>query len=485
MRWSLLRLLLLMVSLGVFATTLAAIPWPVLAGDTYHAIGNSYGEYQNYGGSPYFHPGIDILAPAGTPVYAVKSGYVKAVLTTAAELHWRVAIGDSAGAAECDGWLYAHLDPNSIIVNEGDWVEQGQYLGELVYWPTSGFHHLHFAKIHRSGVIWSSDWTFVGNPLNELEGITDPDAPVFESVRATQQFAFCRNKTADYFPEGVPVSGDVDIIGRVYDVINIPAWKVTPNLMEYSIVGDSSVPWTTSFCFTGFLDWENNVSVVFQRDTICKSYGDYDDRVFYFNLTNTDGDSTIDAADAQYSWKTADFHNGAYTVYARATDRAGNETITSMTVDVANFFALSGNVNTSDGNPDLRGSVVTALSSGDADTTDASGTFALAAVGGGTQTITIARPGYQTLDTMVIMNQARTINVTLEPTYFARGDANRDGAINIGDAVYIVAFIFRDGPSPRPLAAGDINANGAINIGDAVYLISYLFREGPPPPPSV
>ena len=478
------HLLVLIISLSVFATTLAAIPWPVLAGDTHHAIGNSYGEYQNYGGSAYFHPGIDILAPAGTPVYAVKSGYVKAVLTTAAELHWRVAIGDSAGAAECDGWLYAHLDLNSIAVNEGDWVEQGQYLGELVYWPTSGFHHLHFAKIHRSGVVWSSDWTFIGNPLNELEGIADPDAPAFEPARLTQQFAFCRNQTADYFPVGAPVSGDVDIISRIYDKINSPVWKVTPNLVEYRIAGDSSIPWTTSFCFSGFLDWENNVPVVFQRDTICVSYGDYDDRVFYFNLTNTDGDSTIEAGDAQNSWRTADFHNGQYTIYARATDPAGNVTVDSMTVEVANFFALGGSVNTDDGNPDLRGSIVTVLAGGDADTTDASGTFSLAAVGGGSQLITIARPGYQSLDTMIVMNQACTVHATLTPTYFTRGDANLDGVLNVGDAVYIIAYIFRNGPSPRPLFAGDINADGKINVGDSVYLINYLFREGPPPPPA-
>jgi hypothetical protein len=475
------RLLLLMVSLGVFAATLTAIPWPVLAGDTHHAIGNSYAEYQNYGGSPYFHPGIDIMAPAGTPVYAVKSGYVKAVLTTAAELHWRVAIGDSAGAAECDGWLYAHLDPNTIAVNEGDWVEQGQFLGELVYWPTSGFHHLHFAKIHRSGVVWSSDWTFIGNPLDELEGIADPDAPVFEPARTSRPFAFCRNQTADYFPEDAPVSGDVDIIGRVYDVINNPIWKVTPYLVEYRLEGDSSLPWTTSFCFDGFLDWENNVSVVFQRDTVCKSYGDYDRRVYYLNLTNTDGDSTIEAGDAERCWNTGDFHNGAYTIYARATDRAGNATVSSMTVEVANYFALTGVVTTGDGNSDLRGAVVTALSSGDSAVTDAAGEFTLAAVGGGSQLITITRPGYESLDTMIVMNRARTMNAALDPIYFTRGDANFDGAINIGDAVYIVSYIFRNGPSPRPLQAGDVNSDGTINIGDAVYLVNYLFRQGPPP----
>ena len=75
------------------------INWPLKPFDTPRALGNSYGEYQFYGGSPYYHPGIDILGQDGDSVFAVKSGYVKAVLTTSASLHWRVAIGDSASRA--------------------------------------------------------------------------------------------------------------------------------------------------------------------------------------------------------------------------------------------------------------------------------------------------------------------------------------------------------------------------------------------------
>ncbi|MDD4050834.1 MAG: thrombospondin type 3 repeat-containing protein [candidate division Zixibacteria bacterium] len=64
---------------------------------------------------------------------------------------------------------------------------------------------------------------------------------------------------------------------------------------------------------------------------------------------------------------------------------------------------------------------------------------------------------------------------------FLCGDANGDGKINIGDAVYLVSYIFRSGPIPAPLGAGDANCDGKVNIGDAVYLVSYIFRGGPPP----
>ncbi|MCK5127968.1 MAG: hypothetical protein KAR42_17045 [candidate division Zixibacteria bacterium] len=64
---------------------------------------------------------------------------------------------------------------------------------------------------------------------------------------------------------------------------------------------------------------------------------------------------------------------------------------------------------------------------------------------------------------------------------FVCGDANNDDAVNIADAVYIINFAFKGGPSPDPIQAGDVNSDDATNIGDAVYLISYAFKGGPAP----
>lgn len=61
------------------------------------------------------------------------------------------------------------------------------------------------------------------------------------------------------------------------------------------------------------------------------------------------------------------------------------------------------------------------------------------------------------------------------------GDANGDGTVNIGDAVFVVNYVFRGGPAPDPLSAGDANCDGKINVGDAVYLVNYIFRGGPAP----
>jgi hypothetical protein len=64
---------------------------------------------------------------------------------------------------------------------------------------------------------------------------------------------------------------------------------------------------------------------------------------------------------------------------------------------------------------------------------------------------------------------------------FIRGDANRDGVIDIVDVVHLINYLFIGGPAPEPLEAGDANYDGVVDIVDVVYLINYLFINGPPP----
>ncbi|MHC4214963.1 MAG: dockerin type I repeat-containing protein, partial [Planctomycetota bacterium] len=61
------------------------------------------------------------------------------------------------------------------------------------------------------------------------------------------------------------------------------------------------------------------------------------------------------------------------------------------------------------------------------------------------------------------------------------GDANGDFMVNVGDAVFLIAYIFSGGDPPDPVCAGDANGDGSTNVGDAVYLIAYVFSGGLPP----
>jgi len=61
------------------------------------------------------------------------------------------------------------------------------------------------------------------------------------------------------------------------------------------------------------------------------------------------------------------------------------------------------------------------------------------------------------------------------------GDANDDGQVNVGDAVFLINYVFKGGPPPPCLNEGDANGDCGVNVGDAVYLISYIFKGGPAP----
>jgi len=59
-----------------------------------------------------------------------------------------------------------------------------------------------------------------------------------------------------------------------------------------------------------------------------------------------------------------------------------------------------------------------------------------------------------------------------------QGDANGDGSINIGDAIFVINYIFNNGPAPSPVDAGDANCDGNPNVGDAILIVNYVFKGG-------
>jgi hypothetical protein len=79
----------------------------------------------------------------------------------------------------------------------------------------------------------------------------------------------------------------------------------------------------------------------------------------------------------------------------------------------------------------------------------------------------------------VIVSDGFAIDVVDDEDNF--GDANCDGGVNIGDAVFLLNHIFHDGPRPPIANWGDTNADCGINVGDAVYLLNQVFHDGPEP----
>ena len=68
-----------------------------------------------------------------------------------------------------------------------------------------------------------------------------------------------------------------------------------------------------------------------------------------------------------------------------------------------------------------------------------------------------------------------------EGTFFLRGDANADGAIDISDPILVIVALF-GGDVPTCLAAADANADDMVDLGDAIALLNLVFAGGAPPP---
>lgn len=63
------------------------------------------------------------------------------------------------------------------------------------------------------------------------------------------------------------------------------------------------------------------------------------------------------------------------------------------------------------------------------------------------------------------------------------GDVNNDSLVDLGDVVFLISYLYRNGIAPCVMEAADPNADCKVDVGDVVYLISFLFREGPVPKP--
>lgn len=65
-----------------------------------------------------------------------------------------------------------------------------------------------------------------------------------------------------------------------------------------------------------------------------------------------------------------------------------------------------------------------------------------------------------------------------------RGDCSSDGNVDLGDAIFTLAYLhpFPTPVSPDCLNACDINDDDQINIADPIFLLLFLFQGGSAPP---
>lgn len=130
------------------------------------------------------HPGVDMAADAGTPVYAAADGVVTVSEADATFGNW-VEIDHGAGA---DGhrWTtrYAHMDDRSVQV--GQTVQAGELVGHVGSTGQSTGNHLHFVVLADSAPV---DPRYVtGAPLTSHTALTgDQAAEIKAAIQELQQ----------------------------------------------------------------------------------------------------------------------------------------------------------------------------------------------------------------------------------------------------------------------------------------------------------
>jgi hypothetical protein len=306
--------------------------WPMGPGDEPQPTGNNCYEFQNYGGSSYYHDGLDVMGQGGDPIYSVDDTYMR-VISVSDPYYTGMITSYEIDGSDNDGWLYWHITYATIPFVEGDFVPVDAYMGDIATWPVSEFHHVHFTR----GEYVGGWYACIDNAIDFMDPPDDDQAPEFHESETDQMFSFCEdNSTTRVDPS--EVAGEVDIIAKISDRIVDTYWDLVPYEIVWWVDGDGgSVPETLFIKFTGQVPAESTVTtVVYKRAGQWMTQGDYNNRDFYFIVTNTDGDGFAEMGDEAYYFDSTTLPDGDYTLYVRAKDFYGNEVTESMDFTINN-----------------------------------------------------------------------------------------------------------------------------------------------------
>lgn len=215
----------------------------------YFRIATNFYELQGQTGDITLHTGIDFHVPAGTPVKAVRGGFVNfySPITDPANSHLdykrysEVMIYelDAKGGATGREWSYGHIDPLTIpqnvimAIRNKTPIQEGSYLGkvatwfphEIAFYDQLRFDHLHLSVYTRKTV---KDYYYY-NFLPYFK-FTDTTKPQVEAIY------FANNTTKLVYADPAPkISGVVDILLSAYDYIDGSPFKLGVYKILYKI----------------------------------------------------------------------------------------------------------------------------------------------------------------------------------------------------------------------------------------------------------
>ena len=145
-------------------------------------------------GARRFHTGTDVAAPLGTPVVATQSGRVN-VSEYLGGYGLTVILRHSDDTLES---RYAHL--SRLLVQAGEWVEQGEVIGLVGSTGNSTGPHLHFElrQLTANGWVVLNPDSLLKQTLgtladalgNSLVALSNPNIKTLDSVQASQDLPF-------------------------------------------------------------------------------------------------------------------------------------------------------------------------------------------------------------------------------------------------------------------------------------------------------
>jgi murein DD-endopeptidase MepM/ murein hydrolase activator NlpD len=325
------------------------LPWPHQAAGLKRAEVEKQADEK--GQWRYFHGGLDIVLENGTEIYAMKDGFVKAIMGSS------IVIAEKKGDKPCYGWSYSHLGSHTVKV--GDFVKRGTVIGEVDF---KGLAHIHLERVFSQGPHWGA-WHYICVPNGHFT-YTDDDPPVIETP-----FHFFPNGSDDRIESDdageVRLSGSVDIVvgmreaGRYAHSDGGFGDRLGVMRTDYEIarVGGGTKRSFRSFDF-GILNFRKGYSgraygteltkVVYKHYALLETGKRGGNKVLcYYVITNCAGDEPprkLDPEDRKHAWDTAGkdakgrplFPDGTYRITVTATDFDHNEASASMTVTVAN-----------------------------------------------------------------------------------------------------------------------------------------------------
>ena len=305
------------------------------------SIGHLMQSYQYYGGSPYFHHGMDIMAPSGTQIINRSGGQVVNIenYNPGWNLYWEVAILDAEGYL----WQYHHVDEPTIpdyVWNKyyeyladpvnGGFIPADTWIGNIVYWtvgypgaPTN-FHHIHL------NILGADGYYLQGMAFHTP--LADGDAPEIQAVGLL--------KNGQIYP-GNQVEGVYSLYVHTRDLVLAPEWYgywLPPYEIKYSV---DRQPAVTVWRFDTIPGGGDRYAYVEEFFVVPPTCGDYDCNEFYIDLG-------FSGAEPEGFPSTP----GEHTVLVKVRDYAGNAATSSFTYTV--LGANSSHIGDLDGNRVVR-----------------------------------------------------------------------------------------------------------------------------------